>query len=75
MRLLPSGMTASWGSARRSQRTARRFELVQQGEGLPGDVAEPAQALDVRGALVGGHGTDPALADFTAHSPGEAAPV
>ncbi|MFD8566765.1 hypothetical protein [Streptomyces sp. NPDC059639] len=37
------------------------FELVEQSEGLLHDVAELAQALDVRGALLGDHGKDPAV--------------
>lgn len=42
------------------------FELVEQGEGLLHDVAELAQALDVRGALAGDHRQDPALAQLVA---------
>ncbi|GAA3846032.1 hypothetical protein GCM10022403_092250 [Streptomyces coacervatus] len=42
------------------------FELVEQGEGLLHDVAELAQALDVRGALVGDDRQDPALAQLVA---------
>ena len=37
------------------------FELVEQGEGLLDDVAELAQALDVRGTLAGDDRQDPAL--------------
>lgn len=42
------------------------LELVEQGEGLLDDVAELAQALDVRGALAGDDRQDPALAQFAA---------
>ena len=42
------------------------FELVEQGEGLLDDVAEFAQALDVRGALAGDDRQDPALAQLLA---------
>jgi hypothetical protein len=42
------------------------FELVEQGEGLLDDVAELAHALDVRGALAGDDGHDPALSEFLA---------
>ncbi|GAA4152277.1 hypothetical protein GCM10022285_64500 [Streptomyces tunisiensis] len=38
------------------------FELVEEGEGLLDDVAERAQAVDVRGALAGDDRQDPALA-------------
>ena len=40
------------------------FELVEQGEVLLDDVAEFAQALDVRGALAGDDRQDPAFAQF-----------
>jgi hypothetical protein len=40
------------------------FELVEEGEGLLDDVAELAHALDVRGALPGDDGQDPALAEL-----------
>jgi hypothetical protein len=40
------------------------FELVEQGEGLLDDVAELAKALNVRGALAGDDGQDPALAQL-----------
>lgn len=46
------------------------FELVEKGEGLLDDVAELAQALDVRDALAGDHRHDPAFAQFTADGPG-----
>ena len=46
------------------------FELVEEGEGLLDDVAEFAQALDVRGALAGDDRHDPACAQFTADYPG-----
>jgi len=42
------------------------FELVEQGEGLLHDVAELAQALDVRAALAGDDRQDPALAQLPA---------
>lgn len=42
------------------------FELVEQGEGLLHDVAEFAQALDVRCALAGDDRQDPALAQLLA---------
>ncbi len=42
------------------------FELMERGEGLLDDVAELAQALDVRGAPAGDHRQDPALTQFTA---------
>lgn len=42
------------------------FELVEQGEGLLDDVAELAHALDVRCALAGDDGQDPAFAQFIA---------
>jgi hypothetical protein len=42
------------------------LEVVEQGEGLLDNVAEFAQALDVRGALAGDHRQDPALAEFVA---------
>jgi hypothetical protein len=42
------------------------FEVVEQGEGLLHDVAEFAHALDVRGALAGDGGQDPAPAEFVA---------
>jgi hypothetical protein len=41
------------------------LELVEQGEGLLDDVAEFAQALDVRGALAGDDRQDPAPAQLT----------
>lgn len=37
------------------------LEVVEQGEGLLHDVAELADALDVRGAFAGDDGQDPAL--------------
>ncbi|WP_435192398.1 hypothetical protein [Streptomyces sp. bgisy126] len=40
------------------------FELVERGEGLLDDVAELAQALDVRGASAGDEREDAALAEF-----------
>src|ERR1044072_2894347 len=43
----------------------RGVELVEEGEGLLDDVAEFAQALDVRGALAGDDRHDPACAQFT----------
>lgn len=43
------------------------FELVEQGEGLLDDVAELAQALDVRGALAGDDRQDPAAPQFPAY--------
>nr|WP_234441201.1 hypothetical protein [Streptomyces scabiei] len=46
------------------------FELVEEGEGLLDDVAESAQALDVRGTLAGEDQHDPACAQFTADYPG-----
>jgi hypothetical protein len=42
------------------------FEVVEQGEGLFHDVAEFAQALDVRRSSAGDDGQDPALAQFEA---------
>jgi hypothetical protein len=42
----------------------KAFELVKQGEGLLHDVTEVAQALDVRGALVGDDRQDPPLAQL-----------
>lgn len=42
------------------------FELVEQGEGLLDDVAELAQALNVRGAPSGDHGQGPAFSQFAA---------
>lgn len=41
------------------------FEVVQAREGLLDDVAELAQALDVRGALAGDHRQDPAPVQLT----------
>jgi hypothetical protein len=41
----------SWSSVRRSQRTARRLNCWSRAKGLLDDVAELAQALDVRGVL------------------------
>jgi hypothetical protein len=41
------------------------LELVEQGEGLLDDVAEFAQALDVRGAFAGDDRQDPLLAQLT----------
>lgn len=41
------------------------LELVEQGEGLLHDVAEFTQALDVRGALAGDDGQDPALSQLS----------
>lgn len=38
------------------------LELLEQGDGLLHDVAEFAQALDVRGALAGDDRQDPPLA-------------
>jgi hypothetical protein len=45
------------------------FELVEQGEGLLHDVAELAQALDVRGAPAGDHRHDASASKLAAHSP------
>lgn len=42
------------------------FEVVEQGEGLLDDVAELAQALDVRGPLAGDDRQDPAFTKFVA---------
>lgn len=42
------------------------FELVEQGEGLLDDVAELAQALDVRGTSAGNDRQDPAFSQLTA---------
>ncbi|MET8026538.1 hypothetical protein [Streptomyces avermitilis] len=42
------------------------LELVEQGEGLLDDVAEFAQALDVRGTLAGDGRQDPPLAQLSA---------
>jgi hypothetical protein len=42
------------------------FEAVEEGEGLLDDVAELAHALNVRDALAGDDGQDPALAEFLA---------
>jgi hypothetical protein len=44
----------------------KAFEVVEQGEGLLHDVAELAQALDVRCSSAGDDGQDPALAQFEA---------
>lgn len=41
-------------------------ELVKEGKGLLDEVAELAQAVDVRGALAGDDGQDPALAELSA---------
>lgn len=46
------------------------LELVEQGEGLLDDVAELAQALDVRGALAGYHRQDASAPQFMAHGLG-----
>lgn len=43
------------------------FELVEQGEGLLHDVAEFAQALDVRGAFAGDDRQDSAAPQLMAH--------
>lgn len=51
------------------------FEVVEQGEGLLDDVAEFAQALDVRAALLGDDGHDPALAQCVADRVGVVALV
>ncbi|MEV7890429.1 hypothetical protein ACWD3I_46250 [Streptomyces sp. NPDC002817] len=51
------------------------FELVKEGKGLLDDVAEFAQALDVRGALTGDDRRDPACAQFTADCPGVVRPI
>ncbi|MGC0343110.1 hypothetical protein RKD20_008144 [Streptomyces sp. SLBN-8D4] len=48
------------------------FELVEQGEGLLDDVAELAQALDVRGALAGDHRQDPAAPQLPTYGLGVA---
>jgi hypothetical protein len=42
------------------------FELVEQGEGLLDDVAELAHVFDVRAALAGDDGQDPAFAQLIA---------
>lgn len=42
------------------------FELVEQAEGLLDDVAELAQAHDVRGAPAGDHRLDAAASQLTA---------
>jgi hypothetical protein len=42
----------------------KALELVEKGEGLLDDVAELAQARDVRGALAGDDRQDPPLAQF-----------
>jgi hypothetical protein len=42
----------------------KAFALVEQGKGLPDDVAEFAQALDVRAALAGDDRQHPQLAQF-----------
>jgi hypothetical protein len=44
----------------------KAFEVVKQGEGLLHDVAEFAQALEVRCSSAGGNRQDPALARFEA---------
>jgi hypothetical protein len=41
------------------------FELVEQGEGLLDDVAELAQALDVRGPLARDDRQDPAFVQLS----------
>jgi hypothetical protein len=51
------------------------FELVEQGEGLLHDVADLAQALDVRGALAGDDRQDSALAQLLAVAVGVVALV
>lgn len=51
MRALANETKTSWSSGSAFPADGKALELVEQGEGLLDDVAEFAQALDVRGAL------------------------
>ncbi len=68
MRLHANAMKALWSSRRLPQRAARRLNWWEQGEGLLHDVAELAQALDVRGAPAGDHRHDASASQLAAHS-------